>query len=317
MTRVDYAAGTSRPDEEPSHEVHALQAGPMRALLRPGHGGRLSALWREDPKGRRVEVLHPIADDLFDPRNWPKGGIYPLAPYSNRVRQARFTFGGREVRLQPHATAAPDAVHGFSHTLPWSVAARSASSAELRFTHEAGGDDASGWPWAFDAWQRFALDGAGLTHEIGLVNRSGEPMPAGIGTHPFFAIAPGDRIQFTMDGIWEQDARGCPTRLAALSGRGRIHDRAHSSEAQTVFLAGFGGIASIQRRDGARILIETGAPLDHLVFHVPPGGAYCCIEPVSHVADAFNLAASGVEGTGLRILQPGETLSATVRIGLA
>jgi hypothetical protein len=35
------------------------------------------------------------------------------------------------------------------------------------------------------------------------------------------------------------------------------------------------------------------------------------------VADAFNLAAAGVDGTGLRVLEPGETLSATVRIGLA
>ena len=117
--------------------------------------------------------------------------------------------------------------------------------------------------------------------------------------------------------MWDQDETGCATALRPLAGPDRIFDRPHVAGGEHFYAAGFGGVASIQRRDGARILIETGAPLDHLVFHVPPGGAYCCLEPVTHVADAFNLAASGVGGTGLRILQPGETLSATVRIGLA
>mgnify|MGYP001073669391 CR=1 FL=1 len=64
-------------------------------------------------------------------------------------------------------------------------------------------------------------------------------------------------------------------------------------------------------------LPEAGAPLDHLVFHVPAGGRYLCLEPVSHVADAFNLAASGKAGTGARVLRAGEAISATMRIELA
>lgn len=316
MTKADRAASQPRTDEGTGVAVHTLTAGPMRALLSPAHGGRLTAMWRDDPKGRRVEVLYPISESAFDGANWPKGGIYPLAPFSNRVRNGRFSFAGREVKLPPHPASAPHAVHGFSHQLPWVVTEQTAATAALHFRHDAPAN-AEGWPWAFESWQRFALDGAGLTHEIGIVNRSSEPMPAGLGTHPFFAIAPGDRIQFTMDGLWRQDETGCAVALDPLAGRDRIFDRQHALEANTFYAAGFGGVASIHRRDGARILIETSAPFDHLVFHVPPGGAYCCLEPVSHVADAFNLASAGVEGTGLRILQPGETLSATVRIGLA
>lgn len=314
MTIGERVATMPRTDDL-AKQGHLLSAGPMRAVLRAERGGRLTALWREDPKGRRVEVLHPVADDAFDGVNWPKGGIYPLVPFSNRIRNARFSSGDREVRLSPHPASAPHAVHGFSHLMAWSLADRTDSTAELRFRHDAAPGE--GWPWSFEAWQRFALDGAGLTHEIWIVNRASAPMPAGLGTHPFFAIAPGDRIQFTMGGLWRQDETGCAVSLDALGGRDRIFDRQHVAEANTFYAAGFGGVASIQRRDGARILIETGAPLDHLVFHVPPGGAYCCLEPVSHVADAFNLASAGVEGTGARLLQPGETLSATVRIGLA
>ena len=46
------------------------------------------------------------------------------------------------------------------------------------------------------------------------------------------------------------------------------------------------------------------------------GGAYCCLEPVSHVTDAFNLAANGVGGTGYRSLLAGERIAATVRMSV-
>lgn len=294
----------------------SLAAGPMRAVIRPADGGRVAALWREDPKGRRVDVLTPMPRAAFSPADWPKAGLYPLVPFSNRVRNARFAHGGQAVSLSPHPGALPHAVHGFSHRHPWHAADTTGSRAELRFRHEPAGS-AEGWPWAFEARQSFALDGAGLTHEVVLTNRSGEPMPAGIGSHPFFALAHGDRVRFTLDGLWEQDEAGCATRLVSLTGRDRHVDHVQTEATRILFGAGFGGIAAIERGDGTRIVVETGAPLDHLVFYVPAGGASCCIEPVSHVADAFNLAASGVGETGLRVLAPGETLRATVRIGLA
>jgi aldose 1-epimerase len=47
---------------------------------------------------------------------------------------------------------------------------------------------------------------------------------------------------------------------------------------------------------------------------VPPGQDHLCIEPVSHVNDGFNLLERGVEGTGVRVLAPGETLGAAIRL---
>jgi aldose 1-epimerase len=325
-------------DSAPAREMgrFSLSVGPMRAVIRPADGGRVAALWREDPQRdtsgaqgeargaagrdevtiRRVDVLTPMPATGFAPTEWPKAGLYPLLPFSNRVRNARFTHGGRQVALAPHPGAQPHALHGFAHRHPWQATSSGQGRADLRFEHDPN-EPGEGWPWAFDARQVFLLDGAGLTHEIAITNRSREPMPAGLGTHPFFATAPGDRVQFTLDGIWEQDDAGCATRLVPLSGRDRLFDHVQSEATRTVFGAGFGGIASIQRRDGTRVVIETGAPLDQIVFHVPPGGASCCIEPVSHVTDAFNLAAEGVAATGLRVLAPGETMRAIVRIGLA
>lgn len=301
----------------PAPVIHGLSAGPMRATVRAADGGRIAALWREDPKGRRVDVLVPMAPGPADLVTWPKAGCYPLVPWSNRVRNASFSFDGRPVRLHAHPSASPHAVHGFGMALPWTVTHSGPASLSMRLVHAPVRDQEIGWPWAFEARQDLSLDGAGLTLAIRLTNRSTEPMPCGLGVHPFFAVSPGDRIRFTADVAWSSDAVGCGIAARQLSAAESRHDRPHDATPFGDYRAGFGGVASIARGDGSRVVLETGAPFDHLVFHVPAGGAYCCIEPVTHVADAFNLAAAGTEGTGLRILAPGETLAGVVRLGLA
>jgi aldose 1-epimerase len=303
---------SAAPTEIPAPAVFGLKAGPMRALVRAGDGGRIAALWREDPKGRRTDVFVPMADGPYDPPAWPKAGCYPLVPWSNRIRGAAFRFGGREVRLPPHPASVPHAVHGFAQTRPWRVASAAEASLEMHYDHA---PDA--WPWAFSAVQRLSLDMAGLTLDIAVTNRSAEPMPCGLGVHPFIAVSPGDRIRFTAGVAWAQDDAGCGTQARALDPAESRHDRPHDATAVSDYRAGFDGMASIARGDGTRVVIETGAPFDHLVFHVPAGGAYACLEPVTHVADAFNLAERGIEGSGMRVLAPGQTLAGLVRIGLA
>lgn len=301
---------------ETSPSVCPLAAGPMRAAVRPLDGGRIASLWREGPNGLRSDVLVPMPAAGFDPAYWPKAGSYPLVPFSNRVRDAAFRFGETRVALVPHPAAAPHALHGFSQTRPWTVMRHASAEIELHYRFEPQ-DDLAGWPWAFEAVQRMALDPSGLTHEIYVESHAVSPMPVGLGIHPYFAVSQGDRITFNCEALWDQDADGCGQQLHSLTGRDRHYDSPHGGEATTAYYSGWDGGASIHRRDGTRILIQASAPLDHLVFHVPAGGSYLCLEPVSHVADAFNLAAAGHSGTGMRVLAPGATISAKVRIGLA
>src|SRR5262249_58231396 len=67
---------------------------------------------------------------------------------------------------------------------------------------------------------------------------------------------------------------------------------------------------------GVRLVMAAEAPLDFLVVYTPPGRPFFCAEPVSHVTDAFNLAAAGRTDTGAHTLAPGETLRAAVILRL-
>ncbi|HEX2137425.1 MAG TPA: hypothetical protein VHG30_16245 [Microvirga sp.] len=76
----------------------------------------------------------------------------------------------------------------------------------------------------------------------------------------------------------------------------------------TLFHADWSGELQLHRPGGRTLHFRADPSLNHLVIHRPKGAPYACIEPVSHVADGFNLHALGVGGTGTHMLAPGEIL---------
>jgi aldose 1-epimerase len=78
---------------------------------------------------------------------------------------------------------------------------------------------------------------------------------------------------------------------------------------------GWSGEATIHwPESGLTLAIEADPALfRHLVVFIPPGLDFFCVEPVSNANDGFNLFERGVEGTGVRVLEPGESLRGEVR----
>lgn len=301
---VDY----QRPaDVDASVGAPQISAGRLHARAQPADGGRIAEFWVQRPDGSRLDIFVPMQVAGFMPGSWPKAGCYPLVPYSNRVRNAEFTFDGQLVRLPIHPAERPHALHGFAQARAWAVTDHAAR--HLRMTHEHRPD---GWPWPFTATQLVSLDDEGMSVEMAVTNQGDSDMPLGLGLHPFLAIDAGDRMRFSATHEWAIDAGGFGVASSVLADGD--FDLRHDDKLQTLCLSGWQGRATLERQAGVKITITATAPLDHLVFHIPAGGAYACIEPVSHVSDAFNLAARGVAGTGLQILAPGQTLSASIRI---
>ena len=64
----------------------------------------------------------------------------------------------------------------------------------------------------------------------------------------------------------------------------------------------------------AQLRLSARGPLATLVVYTPPGEAFFCAEPVSHITDAFNLAAAGRQDTGMLSLAPGESARAALSL---
>jgi aldose 1-epimerase len=89
--------------------------------------------------------------------------------------------------------------------------------------------------------------------------------------------------------------------------------------------AGFSGRADFRwPASGVTMRMLASPNLNHLVFFAPHATkdrssplAHVAVEPQSHTNDALNLASRGIQGTGIVVLKPGETLRTTCRFEVA
>ncbi len=244
-------------------------------------------------------------------------GSFLLLPYSNRIRDARFTFEGQSVQLRPNP-ATGGIQHGDVRNRPWTVERR--SSAHLVGTFDSREFTDMNWPWAFTAQVEYLLHGPHFDTSVTLTNQGSSPMPAGMGLHPYFARLDGDTdptLSFQAGGVYLTDSSSIPT-----AGPQSVPPDLDFSRARALGAAQFDqvysswdGVARLEWQGGRALTLTADSVFSHLVVFTAPDGSLA-LEPVTHATDAFNLAAHGVHGTDMRVLAPEQSLGAAFRITL-
>lgn len=295
------------------NSVLVLSSEGASVRLVPQAGGRVSSLQLMSPTLGAVDVLHPYPENFFDPIRWAKGGIYPLMPYSNRIADATIRVGGEVVSLLAHPDAVPHSLHGNAHAQRWEAVASSENSATL----ELNSDASQAWPWRYRATQTFELTRSALKVRLTLCNSDTRTMPAGMGLHPYFRHHPDVLLTYSATTHWH----ATPEFLAHSSRPLAAHERYEQARrlpdgGMTEYVGGWAGSLTVGLPEGARLQLRADPPINHLVVHRPDSAAYLCLEPVSHVANGFNLAALGVADTGTHYLQPGECLTGDITFTL-
>lgn len=296
----------------------ALSNGPLTVTLAPAAGGRITRLASVDAaSGDITEWLVPLSEAVrttgFESTQWPKAGCYPLVPFSNRIRAGRFAAPHRAVQLPLHP-GERHALHGGAQQRPWELTTREAHRATMAYAHRPGDH---GWPWAFRAEQLVELDADGLTLQLKVFNDDPAPMPCGFGFHPYFPARFAQRLRFDASTVWPADSEFL---ASAPQPTGAADDHAIARplpDAEcTRYHGDWSGRAGMVASDGRAIELLASDALRHLVLHRPAHGAYFCFEPVSHVADAANLASTRND-TGWRVLAPGASMACSMRLHLS
>lgn len=292
--------------------ITELAQGAARLRLAPHLGGRVTALSLAAPGRAAVELLLPFPEDTTELLHWPKGGIYPLVPYSGRVRDGRLPGEAGEVALRPHPDAAPHTLHGPAHRRAWQLQAVTGCSA--RMVHEHPGDDE--WPWALRAELLVALPAPDCCRlELRLENMAAGRAPAGLGLHPYFSAPGGSSLSLAAAREWMMDEAVLPVATAQLL-PGMAWNGAVVGPVTRQF-SDWGGQAVLRLPPQGELTLQASPLLAHLVLHRPGAVDWLCLEPASHVVDGFNLDALGVSGTGALWLEPGEAITATMTLTLA
>lgn len=264
-------------------------------------------------------VMRPVRPE--DVKTSSQCASFTLLPFSNRIRDARFTFQGREYDLRPN-TKDGLAQHGDVRNRPWQV--ERVTDARLRCTFDSRDFPDLNWPWAFTACVEYILHGPHLDTSVTLTNADQADMPAGMGLHPYFQRFDGDldpTLSFDAPLTYDTDER----LLTVGGSRPVTPDEDYRAPSQIgprhidrTYTA-WDGIARLAwgsvLTGGRAMTLTADGVYSHLVVYTAPDQTLA-LEPVSHATDAINLAAAGVSGVDMRILTPGQSLAGTARVTL-
>lgn len=288
-------------------EIHTLQSGRQRLCVMPELGGSIASWdWQRDDKW--LPLFRPWderAADLYTT------ACFPLLPWSNRITEGGFEFNGQKHAVQANRAGEPYPIHGDSWLQAWTVG----TQAEDRMTLELESARFGGNPYVYSARQLLTLRENSLEIELRVTNTGDEPLPFGLGLHPYFLHDAQTRLQFRSRGVWMSGADPIPTGFARKLPLSWDYNRPAPLEGPLVdnCFEGWDGLAMIEDPSrGLRLQMHTTDRSGYALMYRPPGLNYFCLEPITHPIDAFHMP----NRPGLIELAPGEDMVLLTRFSV-
>ncbi|MGI9437708.1 MAG: aldose 1-epimerase [Geminicoccaceae bacterium] len=287
-------------------KVVALEHGDYVLELCPEGGGCMTAF-----RYQGIDVMRPATDVYWQNYEPRAAASFPLVPFSNRIADGRALFEGETYQFPINMPPDLHSIHGDGWKAAWQL--ESAEPARAVLVHRP--EDT---PFPYMSRQIFELSDGGLSAALEITNTGDRRVPVGFGHHPYFPRTEGLTLEMAVTDVWLPDERQLPVSKIP------VPDRWNFTSAKALapldldhdFTGGDGKAVMRWQESGIRLAIDADPIFAHVVVYVPPGRDFVCVEPVSHLANAVNLAAAGRRDTGLQVLEPGATLSGAMRFGV-
>ncbi len=260
--------------------------------------------------GARIHRLRAFGHDLLrtptdpaehvrEPFFW---GAYVMAPWCNRIEAGEVWVGSRRVAV-PSNFPDGSAIHGQVYAAPW-------SALEDRALRVRGGGD--GWPWAYEVGMRIDVVDRVVRIGLTLANLSPEPMPAGLGIHPWF-LRP-VLVAVRGDAVHPSNiaTRPRPEPVHGALDLREVGEMALDLDATWTDL----GEPPVELRWphlDIRATMRMRSPTVFIVAASPARLDAIAVEPETHAPQGIRRLLSGEPG-GLTMLDPGRVLDLTVEL---
>ncbi|MDY6407387.1 MAG: aldose 1-epimerase [Pseudomonadota bacterium] len=281
----------------------------LRVGILPELGASLSFL-RYRHGAKEVDILRPTDSSQKEAINT---ALFPMLPYCGRIRGGNFTYWGILRKVPKNQVGFQDPIHGDGWKKSWTVSKQSQNSITLTMVHD---KKQLGFPFSYEAEITYTIQDSDLDIKMTVQNPSLLPMPCGLGIHPFFIRTKDVELNFKSQVVWSNESdpifdEPYTTPAAWNFDGGKALNNA-------VFDTCFGGFeeqAQIRYPDqDITVGITTSDMFHHIVLYAPKGKNFFSLEPCSNASNAFNLAADGVIGTGIRSIGPKESLTGSIRL---
>jgi aldose 1-epimerase len=294
------------------------------ASVSPAAGGNLYR-FAAPVNGRMVEAF-------IGPKAGEKAGFgfgNPiLFPFANRIRDAHFAFGGKDVQLDKLMNGMT--LHGFVAKYPWTVEQAEATAkgavVKVSFLSSSQPEVTRQWPFPFKVAVTYTLAGGTFEMLTEATNVGDSAMPMSFGIHgwiPLPLVAHGRRedcvVKIPAAKQWEVEPALLPT--------GKVIDVPAEKDFRTPRALGttwlddpYTGVVRANGQiecsvydpaAGATVAVRADDAHREIVVFAPPSRATICFEPYSGTTDSFNLQPKGVDA-GLVVVEPGKTWSGRI-----
>jgi aldose 1-epimerase len=281
--------------------------------------------WQAVKNGRSLDLLY-CDPGLFADGRPTRSGIPILFPFPNRIRGGHFAWDGKEYQLPLNDGPKVNAIHGFACRRAWRVVDQGGDASNAWLTGEFHGDrdaaDCRGlWPTDYRIRVTYRLGAGVLRVEAEVSNPDAQPMPFGLGYHPYFrlpfekGVAPADcTVTVPARKYWElQDSLPTGQRPRVDAGRDLNSARKFTELNLDDVLTDIpeasskGGLyecGTITGAPGVTLRLLCSTSFREMVVFTPAHREAFCVEPYTCTTDAVNLQARGIDA-GWLTLPPG------------
>jgi len=277
--------------------------------------------FQADVAGRLVDVLSTDPDVAVLADSPCGHGIPILFPFPNRIRDGIYRWNGREYDLKQSSAMmlGPNAIHGFCANRAWRVIEHGNDYAigEFQLSKDAA-DLAAFWPADFIIQTRYTLKDACLRADFVVTNPDQQPLPFGLGTHPYFRVPLSTEskpesclVQAPVTSEWILKDLLPTGQRKPLSDDKPLPDGIRFGDTQLDdFFTGLEiagnqiSCSIIDETAGLELTQTSDAVFGELVIYTPPNRHAVCIEPYTCTTDAINLQQQNFE-VGWQTLEPG------------
>jgi galactose mutarotase-like enzyme len=271
-----------------------------------------------DPLGAQLSILRDAAGrDLLwngDPAVW-SGRAPVLFPIVGELASGTYRLGGRSYKMGRH---------GFARGKPFQVLEHSEAGALLRLSADE--STLAVYPFAFELYVGFALEGPLLGVRIQVRNTGKEDLPASLGFHPGFRwpLPYGQ----PREAHFIEFATAEPDLLRRIDDDGLVTPVLHPTPiaGQKLLLDDwlFRADALIFDRVRSRSVTYGASQGPRMQVSYPdspflgvwtrPGAPFICIEPWQGLADSQGFTGDFWQKTGMRRVAPGDSATLNVMI---
>ncbi len=271
------------------------------------HGGTLESVF---DKSAGKELLWQGAID-----SWKSKDVV-IFPFVARLKDKTFEWRGKEFNL---------ATHGLARYDDFEVSSRSPQS--LTILYRSDNDTRVRYPFDFDLYVTYALDGKSLNISMRVENTGDSDMFFGAGFHPAYKIdcVRGDECDDISGNTLIFDGKQELTRYVLNESGAFIVGKEHCEiselalskqlfkDAKTLIYGGVNGNITLHMNSGSIIYDVCGAPYIAVWSHESRGG-YVCVEPWWGLPDFADADKDISRKTGINKLEAGKVFECGYKV---